>query len=216
MKLISSYNLIVKVNNVYEDENVSMFQKSHGLYRQFQNTKNCAKYMSNIFYREYVNLNQNISNIGLKSFKRCLAQQIKYQFNISKYDTLQVSTHIFMLKVLIQQLTGMRTMHETGKWADKVSDSIRLWLKEYHRVVPELGVHEDWEQKEDPRGFPLCTCLLALEGFVCASVRNQLTHYIIFSDCKISGLKSLQIGHYCPPPTFQVSFKRMRSIAKGA
>lgn len=44
--------------------------------------------MSNIFYREYVNLNQNISNIGLKSFKRCLAQQIKYQFNISKYDTL--------------------------------------------------------------------------------------------------------------------------------
>lgn len=50
-----------------------------------------------------------------------------------------------MLKVLIQQLTGMRTMHETGKWADKVSDSIRLWLKEYHRVVPELGVHEDWE-----------------------------------------------------------------------
>lgn len=39
----------------------------------------------------------------------------------------------------------MRTMHETGKWADKVSDSIRLWMKEYHRVVPELGVHEDWK-----------------------------------------------------------------------
>lgn len=106
-------------------------------------------------------------------------------------------------------------MHETGKWADKVSDSIRLWLKEYHRVVPELGVHEDWEI-ERGSSWISSTCLLALEGFVCASVRNQLTHYIIFSDCKISGLKSLQIGHYCPPPTFQVSFKRMRSIAKGA